>query len=237
LRTRYGCRCRGWSLTVTTVSIRTPVFIYAADPLSAAGAKAQLMGEPTIELVGPVDIDRARVALLVADAADEGVAKVARAIQRDGVPQVVLVAARFDEAGVVMAVAAGVTGFLRRVEATSARLVQVIREADRGGCQLPEGLLRRAASVELHEKRLDVLELAGPVPERSAVGTVAETHLTCREAEVMRLVADGYDTADVAEELAYSESTIKGVLAKLMTRLEARNRCHAIAIVLRQGLI
>ena len=53
----------------------------------------------------------------------------------------------------------------------------------------------------------------------------------------MRLVADGYDTADVAEQLAYSESTIKGVLAKLMTRLEARNRCHAIAIVLRQGLI
>ena len=100
--------CRQQSLTVTTVSTRTPVFIYAADPLSAAGAKAQLMGEPTIELVGPVDIDRARVALLVADAADEGVAKVARAIQRDGVPQVVLIAARFDEAGVVMAVAAGV---------------------------------------------------------------------------------------------------------------------------------
>ncbi len=239
MRTRYGCRYPGWSLTVTTVSTRTPVFIYAADPLSAAGAKAQLMGEPTIELVGPVDIDRARVALLVAEAADEGVAKVARAIQRDGVPQVVLVAARFDEAGVVMAVAAGVTGFLRRVEATSARLVQVIREADRAGCQLPEGLLRRAASVQVHElsKRLDVLELAEPVPERSAVGTVAETHLTCREAEVMRLVADGYDTADVAEQLAYSESTIKGVLAKLMTRLEARNRCHAIAIVLRQGLI
>ena len=58
-----------------------------------------------------------------------------------------------------------------------------------------------------------------------------------REAEVLRLVADGLDTAEVAEELAYSESTIKGVLAKLMTRLEARNRCHAVAIVLRQGLI
>ena len=125
------------------MSTRTPVFIYAADPLSAAGAKAQLMGEPSIELVGPVDLDRARVALVVAEAADESVAKVARAIQRDGVPQVVLVAARFDEAGVVAAVAAGVTGFLRRAEATSARLVEVIREADRAGCQLPEGLLRQ----------------------------------------------------------------------------------------------
>jgi DNA-binding NarL/FixJ family response regulator len=197
------------------------------------------MGEPTIELVGPVDLDRARVALVVSDAADEGVAKVARAIQRDGVPQVVLVASHFDEAGVVMAVAAGVTGFLRRTEATSARLAQIIREADRAGCQLPEGLLRRAASVQVHDvpNRPDVLDLPEPAQERSAVATVTEARLSGREVEVLRLVADGYDTADVAEQLAYSESTIKGVLAKLMTRLEARNRCHAIAIVLRQGLI
>ncbi len=221
------------------MSTRTPVFIYAADPLSAAGAKAQLMGEASIELVGPVDIDRARVALVIADAADGSVAKVARAVQRDGVPQVVLVASRFDEAGVVAAVAAGITGFLRRAEATSARLVEVIREADRAGCQLPEGLLRRAASVQMHARsvRPEVINVDVPPVEAAAVSTVGTATLTGREAEVLRLVADGLDTADVAEELAYSESTIKGVLAKLMTRLEARNRCHAVAIVLRQGLI
>jgi DNA-binding NarL/FixJ family response regulator len=239
LRTRYGCRAPTRSRTVTTVSTRTPVFIYAADPLSAAGAKAQLLGEPTIELVGPVDLGRARVALVVAEAADESVAKVARAIQRDGVPNVVLVAAHFDESGVVMAVAAGVSGFLRRTEATSARLVQLIRQADRAGCELPEGLLRRAASVQVHNlpSRPDVIELSEPARERGTVATVADPRLSGREVEVLRLVADGYDTADVADQLAYSESTIKGVLAKLMTRLEARNRCHAVAIVLRQGLI
>ena len=77
------------------------------------------------------------------------------------------------------------------------------------------------------------------VPPVEAAGREAGdvASLTGREAEVLRLVADGLDTAEVAEELAYSESTIKGVLAKLMTRLEARNRCHAVAIVLRQGLI
>ncbi len=220
------------------MSPRTPVFIYAADPLSAAGAKAQLMGEPSIELVGPVDLDRARVALVVAEAADESVAKVVHAIQRDGVPQVVLVAAHFDEAGVVAAVAAGVTGFLRRAEATSARLVELIRQADKAGCQLPEGLLRRAASVQVHPLavRPDVISVTLPHTE-AAVATVDAASLSGREAEVLRLVADGLDTAEVADELAYSESTIKGVLAKVMTRLEARNRCHAVAIVLRQGLI
>ena len=138
-----------------------------------------------------------------------------------------------------MAVAAGVTGFLRRAEATSARMVEVIRQADRAGCQLPEGLLRRAASVEIHavSARPDVVGPSELAPQRAAVATVAEARLSGREMEVLRLVADGYDTADVAEQLAYSESTIKGVLAKLMTRLDARNRCHAVAIALRQGLI
>src|ERR1700751_1752678 len=107
--------------TVTAVSWRTPVYIYASDPMSAAGAKAQLMGQPAIELVGPADLDRARVALVISDAADEGAAKVVKAIQRDGVPRVVLVAARFDEEGVLAAVAAGGTAFMGRSRGTAAR--------------------------------------------------------------------------------------------------------------------
>jgi DNA-binding CsgD family transcriptional regulator len=61
--------------------------------------------------------------------------------------------------------------------------------------------------------------------------------LSAREIDVLRLVAEGYDTADVAEQLAYSESTIKGVLAKVMARLDARNRSHAVALAVRTGLI
>lgn len=204
--------------------------------MSASGAKAQLMGQPAIELVGPADLDRARVALVIADAADEGAAKVVKAIQRDGVPRVVLVAARFEEGGVLAAVAAGVTSFLRRSEATTARLTEVIREADHSGCQLPEGLLRKAAASAGADG-----PTARPAPHavdlRERNGSTITMRLSARETEVLRLVADGYDTSDIAEQLAYSESTIKGVLAKIMSRLEARNRCHAVAIVVREGLI
>lgn len=222
---------------------KIPVFVYAADPLSAAGAKAQLMSEPDIELLGPVDIDRARVALLVTEAADPSTARVVRAIQRDGVPSVVLVAARFDVEGVVSVAAAGVTGFVRRAEATSARLVAALREADQPGCHLPEGLMRKVAALRDHDgDNVEVLDLTddGPLGTSSSdgsVSTIAGPRLSVREAEVLRLVAEGYDTADVAEKLAYSESTIKGILAKVMTKIEARNRCHAIAIVMRSGLI
>ena len=222
---------------------KIPVFVYAADPLSAAGAKAQLMNEPTIELLGPVDIDRARVALLVTEAADPATARVVRAIQRDRVPSVVLVASRFDVEGVVDAAAAGVNGFLRRADATSSRLVAAIREADQPGCHLPEGLMKKAAAVRVHlGDASDVLDLtdgagASIATSEGGVSTIATPRLSVREADVLRLVAEGYDTADVAEKLAYSESTIKGILAKVMTKIEARNRCHAIAIVMRNGLI
>ena len=222
---------------------KIPVFVYAADPLSAAGAKAQLMNDPTIELLGPVDIDRARVALLITDAADTSSAKIVRAIQRDGVPNVVLVAARFEVEGVVAAAAAGVTGFLRRADATSSRLSSAIREADQPGCHLPEGLMKKAAAMRGHfGVAPDVVDVTdgGPLSGADSDGgvtTIAGPRLSIREAEVLRLVAEGYDTADVAEKLAYSESTIKGILAKVMTKIEARNRCHAVAIVMRDGLI
>ncbi len=232
--------------------------------MSAAGAKTQLQAHPSIEIVGPADLDRARVALVIADAVDETAARVVRAIQRDGIPRVVLVASRFDEAGVVAAVAAGVTSFLRRSEATSARLADVLRQADQAGCQLPEGLLKKAAASAAGwggtatgppgagdgsaagppavpppgvgtASALAAFGLA-PTVERPG-STMTTVRLSSREAEVLRLVADGLDTSDIAEQLAYSESTIKGVLAKLMARLEARNRCHAVAIVVREGLI
>lgn len=211
------------------------MYIYAADPMSAAGAKAQLMSQPAIELVGPADLDRARVALVIVDTADEGAARVVKAIQRDGVPRVVLVASRFEEAGVLAAVAAGATSFMRRAETTSARLTEVVREADQSGCQLPEGLIRRAASSAV-EVGPDVGPSPGAEPGERGGATIT-LRLTARETEVLRLVSDGYDTSDIAEQLAYSESTIKGVLAKIMTRLDARNRCHAVAIVVREGLI
>jgi DNA-binding NarL/FixJ family response regulator len=234
----------GWRApSVFHVRGRTPVFIYASDPMSAAGAKAQLVNQPAIELVGPADLGRARVALVVAEAAD-AVARIVRAIQRDGIPKVLLVAAHFDEAGVVATTAAGVTSFLRRVDATSARLTECIREADETGCCLPEGLLKKAAVVQA---RMDgqVRSDGQPLPvidlrdrcQDGAVSTLTERKLGARETEVLRLVADGYDTTDIAEQLSYSESTIKGVLAKIMNRLEARNRCHAVAIVVREGLI
>jgi DNA-binding NarL/FixJ family response regulator len=60
---------------------------------------------------------------------------------------------------------------------------------------------------------------------------------TDREVDVLRLLADGFDTAAVAHELAYSERTVKNVLQDVTRRHNLRNRTHAVAFALRQGLI
>jgi DNA-binding NarL/FixJ family response regulator len=61
--------------------------------------------------------------------------------------------------------------------------------------------------------------------------------LSEREIEVLRLVSDGLDTAAIARELCYSERTVKSVLHDVTTRLHLRNRSHAVAYAMREGLI
>lgn len=58
-----------------------------------------------------------------------------------------------------------------------------------------------------------------------------------REIAVLRLVAEGMDTAEIARRLAYSERTVKNILHDVTTRLELRNRSHAVAYALREGFI
>ena len=58
-----------------------------------------------------------------------------------------------------------------------------------------------------------------------------------REIEVLRLVAEGLDTNEIAHRMCYSERTVKNVIHDVTTRLQLRNRSHAVAYAMRQGLI
>jgi DNA-binding NarL/FixJ family response regulator len=71
----------------------------------------------------------------------------------------------------------------------------------------------------------------GPAPPLWAVA------LSPRDVSVLRLLADGRSTADIAEDLAYSESTIKNIIHDLVSQLGARNRANAVAMAIRAGVI
>jgi DNA-binding NarL/FixJ family response regulator len=61
--------------------------------------------------------------------------------------------------------------------------------------------------------------------------------LTDREIEVLRLLSDGLDTNEVSQRLYYSERTVKNIIHDVTSRLDLRNRTHAVAYAIRQGLI
>jgi DNA-binding NarL/FixJ family response regulator len=91
----------------------------------------------------------------------------------------------------------------------------------------------REGSGSLPAERLCQM-LAGPQMEdddRAAGG------LTDREFDVLRLLADGDSTRDIAKRLSYSERTVKHVVHDLLVKLNCRTRAHAVALAARRGMI
>ncbi|MFE7463358.1 DNA-binding response regulator [Streptomyces sp. NPDC057499] len=58
----------------------------------------------------------------------------------------------------------------------------------------------------------------------------AETPLTDRETEVLRLTADGAEAKEIARTLHLSAGTVRNYLTNIVTKLNARNRVDAIRI-------
>jgi DNA-binding NarL/FixJ family response regulator len=77
----------------------------------------------------------------------------------------------------------------------------------------------------------------GRRPRRMLVATGTNPELTDRELDVLRLLADGASTRDMAERMNYSERTVKNIVQAAVTKLHGRNRPHAVAIAVRAGMV
>ncbi len=205
---------------------RVAVFVYATDQILQQGLTAQLRGRPELDVVDSGDIDRAQVALVAVDSIDESTLCAIRGIQRDGCPRVIVVVTTLDDAGLLAAVEAGVSGLLRRSDATPEALTSAVVAAVAGEGTVPPDLLGRLLS-QVGQLQRQVLAPRG----------LLFNGLSEREVSVLRLVANGCDTAEIASELAYSERTIKNVIHDVTVRLNLRSRAHAVAYAVREGLI
>ena len=203
-----------------------PTYIHGSDPISCAGVYSQLRVRPELRLVGEMAVDEAVVAVLIADELDENVTRVIKALHRGDRPRIALVATSIDEATLVAAAEAGVSGLVRRADATADVLTAAVVKVAAGQGEVPGDLLGR------------LLEQVGRLQRQVlAPRGLAFAGLSPRETEVLRLVAEGHDTAEIAEEMCYSERTVKNVLHDLTSRLQLRNRTHAVAYAMREGLI
>jgi DNA-binding NarL/FixJ family response regulator len=139
---------------------------------------------------------------------------------------VVLIVSELSDTELLTAISCRVVVVLPRRALDAERLVRSVRTAAAGGGVMPPSLL---GDLVKHVERLqrEVLAPQGLNP----------SGLSSREVDVLQLLAEGLDTAEIGDRLCYSERTVKNVLYRLNHRLNLRSRSHAIAYAMRAGAI
>lgn len=201
------------------------VALQAVDPLTYAGLTSILQSRAEFTLLRPAQQAEATVLVVsVERLAPDAIAMLRRSIGA-AVP-VVLIASEISETELLTVVEYRVVAVLPRLAVTPERLVDSVFTAASADGKMPPNLVDELLQ---HVERLqrDVLMPHG----MSASG------LTSREIDVLRLMADGLDTVEIAGELCYSVRTVKNVIHGLTHRLKLRNRSHAVAYALRRGAI
>ncbi|HEX2133393.1 MAG TPA: LuxR C-terminal-related transcriptional regulator [Actinophytocola sp.] len=194
------------------------VGVVARDPMLEAGATSALHGSPDVEVVLPGEPSRV-VVVLVDDVDDQAVRLVRDTRAGAGSPEVVLVANELVPTSALAATVAGARGLLRRREASADRLARAVLAAAGGDCTVPPDLIDRL--------------LGHGAGARGPLGP----GLSERERAVLRLVAEGHETGEIARRLCYSPRTVTGIVHGITSRFRLRNRAHAVAYALRAGLL
>jgi DNA-binding NarL/FixJ family response regulator len=134
---------------------------------------------------------------------------------------VLVTAATWDREAVLEAVGANAIGIVCKDGLTAESLGVQVRAAMHGAGVVPPQLLTSLANQSAEKVK----------------GFGVRSALTSRECAVLRLIADGRLTREVATELSYSERTVKTALRDAAVKLGARSRSQAVAFAVRGGLI
>lgn len=200
---------------------RVRVAVQAPDPISAAGLTSSLRERADFDVLPVEHRSDADVAVVVVEAFTPGVVATLRRAAAEHDTPVVLVVDEISRGELLLAVECRVVAVVPKAAATSERLQRAVEVASTGG-----GVL----SIDL------VGVLIRHVQElRRETGT--PNGLTDREVNVVRLIADGLDTLEIARALSLSERTVKNVISGMTTRLNLRNRSHAVAYAMRAGVV
>jgi DNA-binding NarL/FixJ family response regulator len=149
----------------------------------------------------------------------------ARRILAGGADCRVIMLTTFDlDEYVYAALSAGASGFLLK-DGSPEHLVAAVRMVAAGDALLAPSITRRLVERFVHRDR----PVAGPSPQLSS--------LTAREREVLTLMAGGLSNAELAERLHLSEATVKTHVARILSKLELRDRVQAVVLAYETGLV
>ncbi|CAM3098669.1 response regulator [Stackebrandtia soli] len=199
------------------------------EALIRGGLAAILNAEPDLEVVGEASDGVDAVAACRKLTPDvvlmdvrmphvDGI-EATRQILRNPDPPKIIVVTTFDNDDYVYeALRAGADGFLLKRTPPS-ELVAAIRLVATGEALLFPAAVRRLALAHRHRGRATDLGLTG------------------REAQVLRLVAKGRSNAEIAAELYVSTETVKTHVARVLTKLDARDRTQAVIVAYESGFV
>jgi DNA-binding NarL/FixJ family response regulator len=138
----------------------------------------------------------------------------------------VLILTTFDlNEYVYEAMKAGASGFLLK-DVPRSQLIEGVRTVANGDALLAPAITRRLIEQFVRRPPASVRALPAKLDE-----------LTPREAEVLKLVAQGHSNAEIAAELYVSDATVKTHVAHALTKLDLRDRVHAVVFAYESGLI
>jgi DNA-binding NarL/FixJ family response regulator len=135
--------------------------------------------------------------------------------------RVLLLSMHDSERYLLEALQAGASGYVLK-SAADRDLVAACRAAMRG-----EPFITPAALSALVRERLDRVARGEDVPSNP---------LTPRETEVVKLVAEGHTSSEIAGILAISEKTVERHRANVLEKLELRDRVALTRYAIRSGL-
>ena len=129
-----------------------------------------------------------------------------------------------EDDDVMNAVMAGACGYLLK-DSSIHQLIAGIRAAARG-----ESLISPQIAAKLLQR------LRAQTTDTGAAATIL-AELSDRELEVLRLIANGKDNAEIARELFISPKTVKNHISNILMKLQIENRIQAAVYAVRSGIV
>jgi len=195
------------------------------------GLKAILVAEPDFSIVGDAAnadaalelIERLRPDIVLLDVRLPGVSgiEVCRIVTERYPETAVIILTTFtDEQLIAQSIQAGTKGFiLKDVERFD--LKRAIRAVARGEAAIDT---KTAAAVLAQLRRVPPVQ-SEPLKEP----------LSSQQIAILRLVAQGLSSREIATQLYLSENTVKGYVQEILHRLGVKNRTEAVMVAVKQG--
>ncbi len=202
---------RGAGMTLGLIS-SCPLERKAFGALLATSRDLRIGLELESPLEGLQAVRAARPEVLIVDTLDPlfSLEKVRQLLKAIPEIKVILLARNIDEEFEFQAIRSGVRGYVPRTSQPEI-LEKAVRAVARGEVWISHRVASRLIGVLIHQ---------GDREESSK-------ELTCREWEVLALVASGSTNKEIADRLCVAESTIKSHLWAIFKKIKVRNRLAA----------